>query len=613
MKPFFFLLFCSVFTCFSQSFPGGYWQQEVNYKMVIDVNTENHTYQGKQILEYKNNSPDTLNRVFYHLFFNAFRPNSEQVLASKYATFERRGVAEKIANLKSEDWGLVEINKLLQDGNPVTFNVEETILEVMLNTPLLPNSSTTFEMDFFTQTPLVMQRSGKKNKDGVEFSMSQWYPKLCEYDFEGWHANPYIGREFHGVWGDFDVTINIDSDYVVAASGDLQNPELIGHGYADLKKGIKHGDRLSWNFIANNVHDFSWAADPDYIHDKLKMKDGPTLHFFYEKSSPYVQFWKDFQKPSAEMMRFFSENIGPYPYNQYSIIMAGDGGMEYAMCTFIAGYEYSDFRRLLSVTSHEIAHTWFQFLMATNESKHAWMDEGFTSYIDDVCLNEILDEGKDLPNSLAYEDYLWWATTGNEEPLTTHADRYEFGEGYWISAYDKGSIFMSQLKYIVGDDNFEKILKRYYNDWAFKHPTPNDFIRVAEKVSNINLDWYLMDWTQTVKTIDYKILSVDDNDSSKSNITLQRVGQMPMPCELIVFKNDGTSFKYYIPLRMMRGNKTTDDMKLLDDWAWANPYYSFTIDIPFSDIAELQLNPDGIVADINPKNDLFRLSRDYKK
>ena len=145
-------------------------------------------------------------------------------------------------------------------------------------------------MDFFTQTPLVMQRSGKKNKDGVEFSMSQWYPKLCEYDFEGWHANPYIGREFHGVWGDFDVTINIDSDYVVAASGDLQNPELIGHGYADLKKGIKHGDRLSWNFIANNVHDFSWAADPDYIHDRLKMKDGPTLHFFYEKSSPYVQF-----------------------------------------------------------------------------------------------------------------------------------------------------------------------------------------------------------------------------------------------------------------------------------------------------------------------------------
>jgi hypothetical protein len=458
-----------------------------------------------------------------------------------------------------------------------------------------------------------MQRSGKKNKDGVEFSMSQWYPKLCEYDFEGWHANPYIGREFHGVWGDFDVTINIDSDYVVAASGDLQNPELIGHGYADLKKGIKHGDRLSWNFIANNVHDFSWAADPDYIHDKLKMKDGPTLHFFYEKSSPYVQFWKDFQKPSAEMMRFFSENIGPYPYNQYSIIMAGDGGMEYAMCTFIAGYEYSDYRRLLSVTSHEIAHTWFQFLMATNESKHAWMDEGFTSYIDDVCLNEILDEGKALPNSLAYDDYLWWATTGNEEPLTTHADRYEFGEGYWISAYDKGSIFMSQLKYIVGDYNFEKILKRYYNDWAFKHPTPNDFIRVAEKVSNINLDWYLMDWTQTVKTIDYKILSVDDSDSSKTNITLQRIGQMPMPCELIVVKNDGTSSKYYIPLRMMRGNKTTDDMKLLDDWAWANPYYSFTIDVPFSELAELQLNPDGVVADINPKNDLFQLKQDYKK
>ena len=171
--------------------------------------------------------------------------------------------------------------------------------------------------------------------------------------------------------------------------------------------------------------------------------------------------------------------------------------MEYAMCTFIGGVR--DFNSLAGVISHEIAHTWFQFLLATNESKHAWMDEGFTSYISDNAENVILKKGLPLSNRRAYTDYFNFVRTGNEEPLTTHADRFSSSRGYGMSSYDKGSIFLSQLGYVIGEKTLSKVLKKYYSEYVFSHPNPEDFIRVAEKVSGQELDWYLMDWGQQQK------------------------------------------------------------------------------------------------------------------
>ncbi len=466
-----------------------YRQQQANYTMEIDVDVDNHTYSGTQKLVFTNNSPETLQRVFYHLYFNAFKPGTDLEQNSRHSTDDSRTMSKNILMLDEKDWGDVQIKWMLQDGKPIEFKIEETILDVVLEKPVRSGESTTLEMEFYVQTPAMIRRSGKNSEDGVAFSMSQWYPKLCQYDEEGWHANPYIGREFYGIWGDFDVTINIDKNYTVAGSGYVQNPELIGHGYAPLKDGVKHDDKISWRFIAPNVHDFSWAADPMFTHDYIDVEDGPRVHFFYKSDSKYVNLWQEFQPNSVEFLKFFSETIGEYPYDQYSIIMAGDGGMEYAMCTFIDGVGHPTLRSLYSVTSHEIAHTWFQFLMATNESKHSWMDEGFTSYIDDVALNVVLEEGKDLPNAGAYKDYFRWVSTGLEEPMTTHADRFKYNTGYGMSAYDKGSIFLSQLQYVIGKENFDNTLKRYFDDWSFKHPKPIDFIRSAEKVSGLELDW----------------------------------------------------------------------------------------------------------------------------
>ena len=601
-RLFIFFLFC-VCASFSQN---NYWQQKVDYEMVIDVNVENHTYNGAQTLVFTNNSPETLDRVFYHLYFNAFKPGTDLEQNSRYSTDDSRTMSKNILMLDDKDWGDVQIKWMLQDGNPIEFKVEETILDVALEKPVRSGESTTLEMEFFVQTPAMIRRSGKNSEDNVAFSMSQWYPKLCQYDDEGWHANPYIGREFYGIWGNFDVTINIDKDYTVAGAGYLQSPELIGHGYAPLKEGVIHGDKISWRFIAPNVHDFSWAADPLFTHDYIDVEGGPRVHFFYKSDSKYVNLWQEFQPNSVEFLKFFSETIGKYPYDQYSIIMAGDGGMEYAMCTFIDGVGHPTLYSLYSVTSHEIAHTWFQFLMATNESKHSWMDEGFTSYIDDVALNVVLEQGKALPNAGAYKDYFSWVATGLEEPMTTHADRFKYNTGYGMSAYDKGSVFLSQLQYVIGKENFDNTLKRYFDDWSFKHPKPNDFIRSAEKVSGLELDWYLLDWAQSTMTIDYSVNSLYGVDN-KTKIVLKRIGQMGIPIDLRVKLKSGETLDYNIPMTKMRGSKPLQSSTLLKPWSWAKPYYEVWLDVDSKNISKITIDPKNEMADVNRDNNYLVL------
>jgi len=239
VKIFFRVLFLAFLTFSCSSKIDGNWQQHVSYTMVIDVDAEDRSYSGAQKLVYTNNSPDTISRVFYHLYFNAFKPGSEMQLRASELNDDNRKISKKILSLEKKDFGDVRVLELLQDGVFLDLKDQETILEATLKTPLLPGEKTTLSMRFEVDVPKQVRRAGKDSEDGIDFSMAQWYPKLCEYDSEGWHANAYLGREFFGVWGDFDVTINIDNDYTVAGSGYLQNPENIGHGYAELKKPLR--------------------------------------------------------------------------------------------------------------------------------------------------------------------------------------------------------------------------------------------------------------------------------------------------------------------------------------------------------------------------------------
>ncbi len=591
-----------------------YWQQHVDYTMEVNMNVANYQYTGSQQLIYTNNSPDTLKRVFYHLYFNAFQPGSEMdIRLQNIKDPDKRMMTEdgksRISGLSEDEMGYLHPSYLLQDGQKVDFVEESTVLTVHLAKPLPPGGKTTFEMGFRGQVPLQIRRSGRNSEEGVALSMSQWYPKLAEYDFEGWHADPYIAREFHGVWGDFDVKLTIDKEYVVGGSGYLQNPQQIGHGYEAPGTKVKRpkGKTLTWHFKAPMVHDFMWAADPDYLHDTLQVANGPMLHFLYKSDEEILENWKKLQPKTAELMQFYNKNIGEYPYNQYSVIQGGDGGMEYAMSTLITGKR--KFASLVGVTAHEMAHSWFQHVLATNESKHEWMDEGFTTFISTLAMNKVMEEGKENPFENSYKGYYNLVDSGLEQPQTTHADRYDVNYAYGIAAYSKGSIFLSQLGYVIGQDKLMKTIQNYYRDFKFKHPVPNDIKREAEKVSGMELDWYLTDWTQTTNTIDYGIKNVVA-DSGKTKISLTRTGQMPMPLDILVVYKDDTKETFYAPLRMMQGEKSNPypqiNRTVLKDWPWAFPTYDFTIDKPLESIKAVVIDPSQLMADVKQEDNVWQ-------
>ena len=588
-----------------------YWQQHVNYKMNVDVNVNNYQYKGTQQLTYTNNSPDSLTQVFYHLYFNAFQPGSEMDvrlqnipdpdgrMVTNIGTIDNPRFESRISKLQANEIGYLNIKSLLQNNKKVVFSAEGTILQVTLNKALQPGESTVFDMVFEGQLPVHIRRSGRNNEDGVALSMAQWYPKMAEYDFEGWHADPYIGREFHGVWGDFDVTINIDKKYTVGGTGYLQNPQEIGHGYEDTSKKleIQKGNTLSWHFVAPNVHDFTWAADPNYIHDKIITKSGIELHFLYKNENRFKKAWKEVQPYTENALDYFSEQIGAYPYKQYSVIQGGDGGMEYAMCTLLAGGE--TLNSILGTMYHEVAHSWFQQILATNESKHPWMDEGFTTYISTLAHHKAIGKKASKPVDSEYQDYFYAVKYNLNEPLTTHSDRYHTNTAFSIGSYTKGSIFLLQLSAIIGEEHLKTSLKRYFDEFKFKHPTPNDFKRIAEKVSGIQLDWYLNEWTQTTNTIDYAIAKVEEK-----TITLARVGSMPMPLDIKVEYFDGSKEIFTIPLRMMKGVKPTTNT-VLKNWAWAYPTYSFSTK---KHIKSVIIDPNGLLADIDTTNNTFKIN-----
>lgn len=596
-----------------------YWQQKVDYTMNVSMDVTNYQYKGKQKLIYTNNSNDTLKRVFYHLYYNAFQPGSEMDMrlqsikdpdgrmVNKIKNGEITYNESKISKLEPTEIGYLHISNFKQDGVTAKIKEVETILEVDLAKPLLPGKSTILTLDFEGQVPKQIRRAGRNNKEGVALSMSQWYPKIAEFDFEGWHADPYVAREFHGVWGNFDVSITIDKNYILGATGYLQNPNTIGYGYED--KGIKvsiPADKktLTWQFKAPMVHDFTWAADTNYLHDIVQVPNGATLHFLYKNNPKIIDNWKKAQPYSSELMQFYNKTVGKYPYKQYSIIQGGDGGMEYAMCTLILGEGTLD--GLKGVIAHEMAHSWFQHVLASNESKHPWMDEGFTSYLEDTAMNEIREEKLLNPYVDSYEAYFNLVKSGKELPQSTHGDRYDENRSYSISSYAKGAIFLTQLEYLIGKENLKKTLKKYYTDFKFKHPTPNDIKRTAERVSGAHLDWYLTDWTKTTNTIDYGIKEVKSIDN-KTKITLERIGRMPMPIELTVEYEDGSKENYYIPLRMMSFVKQNPNPNskwtVLNDWAWGNPSYSF--EIASKKINKITIDESQLMADVNKENGVY--------
>jgi hypothetical protein len=596
--------------CFAQS---DRWQQRVKYDMDIDMNVSTNRFTGKQHLEYSNHSPDTLRKVFYHLYWNAFQPNSMmdtrsralgQISIGGKPDWDKR-IEDRILHLTPEEIGYQKILSLKMNGVPQQFKTEETILEVDLSKPILPHTTVSLDMEFEAQVPLQIRRSGRDNPETkVRYSMSQWYPKICEYDQQGWHPTPYIAREFYGVWGDYDVRINIDKTYILGATGYLENAAAVGYGYEEPGTRVSRpaGDKLSWHFVAPNVHDFVWAADPGFKHVSKKIRKGLTIHLLYKTTNAPEKGWLNILDQLSRALPFIEKTFGPYPYRQYSFIHGGDGGMEYPMATLL---------KSPSGWNHEFMHSWYQGMMGTNELEYPWMDEGFAQYAGARVWGYLNgDTSVEQTYGREYDAYISFAKSNLQEPMTTYADYFNSNTAYNYSSYYKGAVFMEQLAYIVGDQAMDRILLEYYRNWRFRHPDPDDFIREAEKVSGLQLDWYKDFWINSTKTIDYGIDSLWEVNG-KTRIRLRMIGKVPMPLDVYLQFRDGSRELAYIPQYLMFGSKPEEDKSMprivFEPWKWTSTQYEFDIDHRLTDLKIIDIDPSHRMADINRLNNRLEL------
>jgi hypothetical protein len=536
-------------------------------------------------------------------------------------------VADRISKLKPDETGYQKIITLKMNGRVQETELRETILKVKLDKPIPPKAKVILDADFEARVPIQIRRSGRENEEGVKFSMAQWYPKLAEYDAKGWHPNPYIGREFYGVWGDFDVNITLDKNFVVAGTGYLANANEIGYGYEaeGVKVNRPSGNLLTWKFTAPNVHDFVWAADPEYKHITKKIREGLTIHVFYKISPLHLQkyfsnfsprmkglynnnaglfirnYEDEWQQVADNMVKAFpyiESQFGKYPYKQFSFIQGGDGGMEYPMATLLKGAGES-------VVYHELLHSWFPMIMSNNESLTPWIDEGFASYAEGKVVAFLKSDTSGTEHKDNYAAYVQLARTAYAEPLTTHADQYKTNYGYSRSSYSKGAVFYEQLGYIIGRQNLHLMFLELYRKFRFRHVDQHDILRVAESVSGMQLGWYGSYFVNTTNTINYGIDSLWQ-EGNKIKVRMKNTGQMPMPIDLMITFKDGSKHLAHIPQYLSFGNKPAEDSTVKrtvhEPWKATHPTYTVELDGALINVQLAEIDPSQRMADVN-RND----------
>lgn len=596
----------------------GYWQQGVDYNMSIDVHEKTYQYDGKMTLRYTNNSGQSLSKVYFHLYFNAFQPGSmmdyrltsisdpDPRMTTNLGTKEKPIYQSRIAPLTPDQIGYQNVKSLKLNGINTTYKVDGTLLEVLLPSSIAAGTTATFEMEWSAQVPEQIRRSGRNSKEGVALSMTQWYPKMAHFDEFGWHLDEYVAREFIAPFGNFDVKINIHKDYVLGASGVLQNPAHV-KGY-QKKPAVKPiNNKVQWHYKAENIHDFAWAADPKFVVDSAKSRGGINVYTVYlPKDKPTIANWRQALGLATDFFDFCADKFGAYPWPSYTIIQGGDGGMEYGTATLVTGGR--NIKSLVGVIFHEAAHSWYQHLFGINETVDEWFDEGFTSYVEELAFQQLFEKKGAIdtnPVIAAYRAYYKLALSDREEPMSLLADYYNSNYAYSNEAYNKGAVLAQQLGYIIGQENLNKTFLTFYEHWKFKHPTPNDFKRVAEEVSGINLKWYFNLFINTTRKIDYAITEVTSN-----SIVLKNKSDFAMPLDVLVEYEDGSKELFYIPLREMRGEKAAENFDIyqgitrtiVEDWFWTKPDYVITTNKPAK---KVWIDPSQRLADVESSDNTF--------
>jgi aminopeptidase N len=611
-----------------------YWQQDVHYKIDARIDETTHIITATEELKYWNNSPDTLRYVYFHLFQNAFIKGSYLHDLEKAVKFKSR-----LGKYEAAGLGTV-VSNLKVNGKDVEAILDNTVMKVMLNEPLYPGKSVKFTMDFKTYYDNGATRRRMKMYDAWGFKHYngvQWYPKICVYDRKfGWDTYQHLNKEFYGDFGTFDVKLNFASNYVVEATGALQNrdevlPEEL-RKKLDLKNfankkwneppsiitEYKKDERKTWHYQASNVHDFCFTADPSY---RIATTYWNGIECVGIAQEPHAAGWQNSANYVARIIKTFSEDIGMYQYPKMVAADAADG-MEYPMITLDGGSD-PGYRGLLV---HEIGHNWFYGMVGSNETYRAAMDEGFTQFLTAWGLSKlegtIEPEGrpKSKLGKTAYAPthtidkrvlnvYTIDALNKTELPINTHSNDFHDAlhhEGGYRQVYYKPASMLYNLQYTLGDSLFLKAFQHYFQQWSFAHPYFEDFRNSIIQYTDVDLNWFFDQWLETTKRIDYKVGTVKRTSGKDSfAIKFKRMGEMQMPIDFTVEARNGSKYSYHIPNTWFVKETKAEVLPKWFGWSKLHPTYTANVYIP-SGVRKVQIDTTYRLADIDMQDNVKR-------
>lgn len=602
---------CFILILIQLSLAKEYFQQYVNYKIDAHLNDIENQVEANEYLIYVNHSPDTLNKVYFHLYFNAYQ----------------EGAYTSSGSLRKQSLAYIQLDTVKVNGNDITnYDIHKTLMQIDLPEKLIPGDSVRFYFKFISKLPFASTRYGYM---GSHYDVGNWFPTPVVYDKEGWHLHQHIDNEFYQEWGDFRVNITVPKGFIVGATGNLINSEI---AMQDTTKEVRdwylHNvedltTTTTWEYEAKNVHDFAWTTDPEYKYITGHW-NGIDIHYLVMRYN--YEYWKKELPAGVESVQFFSETIGKYPYDQITIAdtYIKTGGMEYPNIVFINTYIDPVYRLtfLRAVIIHEIAHNWFYGLLGSNQTEYEWQDEGFTQFAEILAMehiygrkNNYYETGYDwYDKTFSYQrdERLWSQLSAlsliksgrEEDPVNTMPDKFRYG--VYTSMYDKMAAILIMLENTMGDDVFWTGMQNYFKQWSFKHPQPEDFKHVMEKAAGSDLGWFFAQWLNSVRKLDYSLeeyQNLDTVNGHQVTFKIQKLQAIHMPVDILFILEDGDSLLYHIPVDYYRPK--SPERKYLAVWHFSQNSYSTTLNVP-AKVNEIIIDPGMALLDINRLNNSSR-------
>ena len=591
--------------------PGhAYWQNKVDYALKVSLDDNKDLVSGHVSLKYTNNSPDELNYLWFQMDQNLFH-NASRGQAIIPLEESRYGTPNSDFN-----GGYSLSNVQLTDGNKLKYEIIDSRMRVELPSPLAAGGATvSLNIDFsFTAPEYGADRTGVlPTKNGKVYAIAQWYPRLCVYDdILGWNTEPYMGPgEFYLEYGDFTVEITAPANHIVVAGGELLNPEEVwtSEQLARYNQALKSDKTVvirsakeaatantlptqaqrTWKYKLNQARDFAWASSASFIIDGAKINNpsGKTALALsaYPAESSGANAWDrstEFTKASIE---YYSKKWFEYPYPVAVNVASNVGGMEYPAISF-CGHK-SKAASLWGVTDHEFGHNWFPMIVGSNERLHGWMDEGFNSFINELS-TEAFNKGEFIRkignrNSMARA----FSNPILEPVMSSPQNMKERHIG--ILVYYKPAHGLRLLRdEIIGADRFDRAFRNYIAQWAYKHPTPDDFFRTIENETGENLSWFWRGWFKNNWALDQAITAVTYDKSDPKNgalITVENLQKMPMPVVVEATTASGKKIRKKMPVEIWQRNTS----------------WTFKLETT-EKLTKVVLDPDQVYPDIDPTN-----------